>query len=202
MTGVNSRDLLTDLRAVGIEVADIWDLVNTSGRYDAALPVLLDWLTRLNDRMAPGPERDTMREALVRALTVKAARPMAAAEMIRQFRSPDADPGRLRWTLGNGLSIVADDSVIEDIIDLFTDRRWGSDRQMLAGVLGRSRDPRAGQALVSQLDDDDVNGQAVGSLGKLKSPPSGARAAVQRLTTDQRAFVRRAATATLAKLPG
>jgi HEAT repeat protein len=151
--------------------------------------------------MTPGVERDTMREALVRALTVKAARPMAAAEMIRQFRSADADAGRLRWTIGNGLSIVADDSVLDDVLDLFTDRRWGADRQMLAGVLGRSRDPRAGQALVSQLDDDDVNGQAVGSLGKFKSPPAEARAAVQRLTTDQRAFVRRAATATLAKLP-
>lgn len=58
-----------------------------------------------------------------------------------------------------------------------------------------------GEALVSQLDDDTVNAQAIGALGELTSPPTGARAAVERLTRDKRAFVREAATGVLAKLP-
>lgn len=198
---VTPPDLLRDLRAAGTDVEDLWDLVNTEDSYPQALPVLLDWLTDLDDRLPAGHERDTVREGLARALTVKAARPVAAAEMIRQFRSPAADAGKLRWTFGNALSIVADDSVIDEVIDLFTDRRWGADRQMLAGVLVRSRDPRAGQALVSQLDDDDVNIQALASLATLKAPPPGARPAVERLTKDTRAFVRKTAQRVLAKLP-
>lgn len=57
-----------------------------------------------------------MREGLVRALTVPAARPAAAPVLIEAFRrESDHSETRLGWVIGNALSVVADDSVFDEI---------------------------------------------------------------------------------------
>lgn len=60
------RPIVADLRAVGVEVDSVWDLVNTAEPYPAALPVLMAHLER-----GGYPER--VMESLGRAIAVKPA---------------------------------------------------------------------------------------------------------------------------------
>src|SRR5262245_35115759 len=57
--------LVAELRAAGETVDSVWDLVNTTAGYDAALPLLLAHL----ERGYP----DRVREGIARALAVPAA---------------------------------------------------------------------------------------------------------------------------------
>jgi len=80
------QQLLHDLHAAGVEVSDVWDLVNTRRPYPVAIPVLMDWLEHLDERMDSAWEGEQLREGLVRALTVREARPTAAPLLVTQMR--------------------------------------------------------------------------------------------------------------------
>jgi HEAT repeat protein len=171
--------LVGDLSEAGVPVTDLWELVNGKKQYRAAVPVLIEWLNDL-DRRVPAPDREKVREGLVRALTIPAARPAAAPALLAQFRAV-ADPTGVgpRWVIGNALEVVADDSVFEEVAALARDRSYGRARQMPVLGLGRSRDPRAVPLLVELLDDPDVAAHAAMALGKLGAPA--ARPALERL---------------------
>ncbi|WP_173142298.1 HEAT repeat domain-containing protein [Kibdelosporangium persicum] len=188
--------LLRDLADVGVHVGDLWDLVNTDATYRAAVPVLLDWLRHADDRV-PSQESAQIKEGLLRALTVREARPAAAPEIIRQFREIH-DP-LVRWAAGNALSVVADDSVFDELASLVRDTRYGTARQMIVQGLGRSKDPRAPGLLIGLLPDDDVVIHALNALARVKAP--GARAAVTELLGHPRVVVRKTAEKALKKLP-
>jgi HEAT repeat protein len=64
--------------------------------------------------------------------------------------------------------------------------------------LGKSKDSRAAGVLVELLHDEDANGQAVRALGKLKALET--RPALESMLSDPRAWVRREAKKTLARL--
>src|SRR5215469_1016416 len=77
-------DLARDLRAAGLPISDLWELVNAKAQYKPAIPVLIDWLRNV-DRRVPGPDQSGVREGLVRALSVPAARP---SHRRRRHRAP------------------------------------------------------------------------------------------------------------------
>jgi HEAT repeat protein len=187
------QQFVADLATVGVVVEDPWDLVNTERSYPQAIPVLLDWLDRL-EREVPEDERDKFREALLRALTVKEAPGFAAPALIREFRR--ARPGVTRWTVGNGLEVVADDRVFNDLVEIARDRGFGRDRQMVVLALARTSDPRATGVLAALLDDDDVAGQAVMALGRLRATEM--RPAIERLLASPKPWVRSEAKKALA----
>jgi hypothetical protein len=186
--------VLADLAEAGYRFDSLADLRHSRVRYRAAVPVLLRWLPRATNR--------DVKEDIVRALSVPWARPAAARPLIEEFRRVDAtvDPegSGLRWTIGNALEVVGDDSVIDELVGLARDRSYGKARQMVVLGLGKSKDPRAAGVLVELLDDEDVNGQAVKALGKLKAPET--RPALEPMLSDPRAWVRREAKKALAKL--
>ena len=142
-------DLARDLRAVGLPVSDLWELVNAKAQYQVAIPVLIDWLRNVEQRV-PGPDQPRVREGLVRALSVSTARPGAAPVLIEEFRrASDFSETGLGWVIGNALSVVADDSVFNEIAALAQDPGYGKARQMIvlgwAGrrILGQYRCSRA-----------------------------------------------------------
>lgn len=192
-------NLSRDLRAVGVPVGDLWELVNAKTQYKAAIPVLIDWLRNI-ERRVPGPGQSGVREALVRALTVPAGRPSAALALIDEFRrvSDHSETG-LGWVVGNALSVVADDSVFDEVAVLAQGAGYGKARQMIVLGLGRSKDPRAVPLLVGLLGDEDVAAHAVMALGRLG--PAGVRPAVERLLDHPRALVRGEAKKALDRLP-
>jgi hypothetical protein len=184
-------ELIEQLSAVGVTVRDIWDLVNTRQRYDPAIPILIDWLIELDDR-APPLGQDELREPIVRALTVPAARPLAAPVLIHQFRRVQDPTGTgIRWAIGNALKVTADDTVIDDLINIVQNQSYGRARQMIVEGLGRSRDPRVPNVLIDLLDDPDVVAHAIEALGRLRVEAALPR--LEQLVHDHRPLVRREA---------
>ena len=191
--------LVDDLAAAGVEVSDLWELVNArTANYPEAVPVLLDWLEHVDERVAEA-DRRRLRDGLIRALTVPSARPQAAPLMIHLFKRADDPTGfGERWVIGNALGVVADDSYVDELAALASDRRYGKGRQMLVLGLARFRDPRIVPLLIDLLDDDDVVGHAAEALGRLKAVE--ARPALEPLLADERPVVRREAKKALAKI--
>jgi hypothetical protein len=151
--------VLKDLYDNGFIYDSIHSLRHSEIVYGAAIPILLKWLPKIHNY--------DIKEEIVRTLSVPWAKPEAAPAMVGEFLSADQSEDSYKWAIGNGLSIVADDSVADDIIKLATDRRHGTSRQMLAIALGNMRDPRVFKVLVDLLKDSDVCGHAVMGLGKL-----------------------------------
>jgi hypothetical protein len=72
------KELLTDLRKIGIHVSSVWDLVNTDKDYRDAVPILVRHLCL--------PHSTSVKEGIVRALTVDYAGPRAIRELINEFQ--------------------------------------------------------------------------------------------------------------------
>jgi hypothetical protein len=187
--------ILAELAEAGYRMRSLAELRHSGARYRGAVPVLLRWLPQVTDRKLKGE--------IVRALSVPWARPVATGPMIEEFRRADAsvDPTGtgLRWTIGNALEVLADDSSFDELAELVRDRRYGKARQMVVLGLGRSKRPEAATVLIGLLDDPEVDGHAVKALGKLRPPA--ARAALESKSDDKRAWVRREAKKALARLP-
>lgn len=186
-----SRPVLEALEHAGFAVFAIDDLFNQRLEYRAAVPVLMEWLPRVTNR--------DVKEMIVRALSVRWARPRAAPLLIDEFRTVDDDPrGSLRWAIGNALDVVADKSVLDDLLSIARDPRYGYTRQMIVLAIGRVGDERAVDLLIELLDDDDLVGHAVRALGKLRAKR--ARSAIERRLDHPRTWVRKEAKKALERL--
>ncbi|MNC85366.1 PBS lyase HEAT-like repeat protein [compost metagenome] len=64
---------------------------------------------------------------------------------------------------------MADDDVLNDIVRLLEDNRYGKAREMLAVALGNMRSPRAVDVLMDLLGDETLAGHAAIALGKLRA---------------------------------
>jgi hypothetical protein len=159
-----SRPVARDLAQVGFDVEFVADLYEGAQNYTAAVPVLLRWLPRL--------ESQEVKEELVRALSIQYARPVAGPPLVDelrkllQIRGPGAEnPSQtassdMPWVIANALDVVADDSVLDDLLDLVGDSRLDvSTRATLLRALGNMADPRAADRVMDLLQDsgdDDV----------------------------------------------
>lgn len=180
----------------GLEVSSIYDLVNTSIPYPKAIPVLL--------RLLPDVTDERIKEGVVRALTIKEARGIAAKPLIREFiQIPGYDPTSslsviLKWAIANALSVVADDSVFEEIAELVRDKRHGKAREMLAVAMGNMKDTQAVDVLIELMNDDEVAGHAIIALGKLKALRT--RPYIERFLNHPKAWIRKEAKRALEKI--
>jgi hypothetical protein len=156
-----AASLLSELRAAGYDVRTVGGLRERRVRYRSAVPILVRWLPRIDDRY--------VKEDIVRTLSVPWAS-AAAPALVQEFRSVQDDTGRgLRWAIGNALEVTADDRVFGEIAAIAQDRRWGPARQMVVAALGNMRDPRVLDLLAKLAKDEEVAGYAVMALGKLRA---------------------------------
>ena len=180
-----ARDLVRRLRNVGIDVDDVWELVESDEPYPSAIPFLLEALH------GSAPADVHFREGVVRALSIKQARPVAAAALVHEMRrQQEHDDVYVLWAFGNALSIVADDDVYDDIVQLARNRSLGRAREMLMEALGRMDNSGATPVLLEFVDDDEVDGQVVIALSRRADAP---RDVFERFADDDRDWVRRAA---------
>lgn len=136
--------LVEDLRAAGFtDVESSWDLVNTSTPYPEAVPILLMHLQR--------PYPDRTREGIARALAVPEAR-SAWANLLRSYEREDAS-SRAKDGLAVALAALANDDVLEDVIELVRDTGHGESRVFFVRTLARSGNPRA-RAVLRELQGD------------------------------------------------
>lgn len=194
------RELVQDLEDVGVVVSDVWDLVNTTERYRAAIPILVEWLDRV-DELPPNDARERLREGLIRSLSIRDARPVAAPLMVRQFRTVSLDP--LRWAAGNAIAVVADNMVFADVANLVREPSYGTARQMPVDVLprigGRANRGTVTEILVDLLADNDVVLHAISAVRRIRA--TDARPALMHLLDHERGTVRRRAQDALDRLP-
>lgn len=137
--------LVDALAKIGIKVESVWDLVNGTNFYDAAIPLLLDHLRR--------PYPDAIREGIARALGVPSTRTLGWRVLVDEYRRTENENSRVKDGLAVALSGAADDSVIQDIIDLAKDKRNGNSRVLLLAAIRKSNCPEARQAITELADD-------------------------------------------------
>lgn len=188
-----AEPVVMDLRDAGFEVDRIGNLAWKYQDYAAAVPVLLRWLPRMQNR--------NTKMSIVAALGDPCAKPAAAPALMEAFESQqenDRYDFHLKWTMGQALSVVADDSFSDDIIRIVRDKGHGQARGGLVPALGNMKDPRAVDVLIELLDDQEVATDALGPLGKLKAAK--ARPKIERFLNDPDPWVRREAKRALAKI--
>jgi hypothetical protein len=185
-----SKPVLADLSQAGLDVEWISDLYNKHLDYRRAIPILLRWLPRV--------ENPAVKEAIVRALSVPwARRTEAPVLLVEEFRRSKSDFG-LNWAIGNALSVVADEHVLNDIVGLIRDKTYGKAREMLVVALGNMKSPDVKYTLIELLDDEDLAGYAIMALGKLKCKE--ARSTIERFRTHPKSWVRREAKKALVRI--
>ena len=205
------RPVLDALAGAGLRVKHLPDLINRDIEYDVQVPVLIEWLPRV--------QYTPVKETIARALTVRAARPAAAPALLEELhRAPreepplplDADPFErmansntrlLRQGLGNALALTADRSHFDAIAGLIGDPATGSARPaLIEHYLGRFRDRReqAIPILRGLLADDDLGRYALKPLARLGATE--ARPEIERFLQHEQDWVRQDAKRALAKL--
>jgi HEAT repeat protein len=179
------------LRRLGYDVDSVYDLVNMKSRYKDAIPVLVHYLGLVTDH--------GVKEGIVRALSVKEARGIAAEPLLSAFKDAGDGDVLLKWAIGNALSIVADESVHGDLVRLVQDRTHGKAREMLTVALGNIKEvPEVVQVLIDLLDDEQVVGHALIALGKLRAHE--AKTKIKELLNHEIAWIRKEAQKALKKI--
>jgi hypothetical protein len=183
--------IVQELATAGFTVNTVADLHNRRLHYPSAIPILLAWLPKVRNL--------DLKQDIVRSLSVPYAKPAAAGPLIDEFRrSKDASATGLRWTIGNALEVVSDDTVLDAMIELATERQYGKAREMVVVGLGNMSDQRVIAVLLELLKDDEVSGHAIIALGKLK--PLAARPQIEPFLQHPNEWVRKEAKAAIERI--
>lgn len=183
------------LRAVGVRINSIYDLVNTRGDYPAATPVLIQLLSQV--------ETPNIKEQVVRALAVKSAKRVAESSLIKEFLTvPNTDKFHaLKWVVGNTLYYLGTiDLHFDEIAEIVNDRSHGTTRQMMVSLLGKTKknNERAEEIALELIQQEDVQGHAINALGNLRSVR--ATEAIEKLLSSKNEWHRREARNALKKI--
>lgn len=135
--------LLADLKSVGWVVKSVWDLVNTSARYEDAVAVLLKHLQR--------PYSDRVKEGIARALAVPDAA-WAWSFLLAEYKEAPEESG-FKDGLAVALAATSSDEVIGQLVDIAKDPANGGSRLLLLRVLKKSKSPVAKDALADLKHD-------------------------------------------------
>jgi hypothetical protein len=203
------KPIVKDLVELGYDVESLPELPFQGKTWKSALPVLLRWLTKIENLDVKG--------AVVECLSVPWVSGSGTALLIGEFRKyasvPDsARPWKelshqerkarasslLAWTLGNALSIVDIRGFESEIIELCRNPAYGSARQMMVMELGRLRSAQAEDAALELLDDENVRAHAISALGKMKSHR--ALPSLEKLLADKTPLVRKNARKTIKEI--
>ncbi len=188
--------LLVDLAAAGFVVETLAQLRQRGVGDRSAVPVLVKWLPQVS--YLP------LKRDVIATLGSAWARPAAAGPLVAEFGriDPDEDTAdtSVRWSIGDALERVADESVVDDLIAIATDVGQGRHRALVVaalGNMGKARD-RVLPVLVGLLDDEVVAPYAVMALGKLRAHE--VRPMVESFLNHREAWVRKEAKKALARL--
>jgi len=147
--------LLDALSQVGLSVKSVWELVNTSAPYPAAVPILLDHFER--------PYPDGIREGIGRALGVRAATP-SWARLIELYRKESE--GRAKDGIAVAIGAIAGAAgpqALEDVMAILRDRSNGDSRLFVLQALKYINSPLVESSL-RELGHDTFLAREVASI--------------------------------------
>ncbi|RMI28716.1 HEAT repeat domain-containing protein [Nocardia stercoris] len=147
--------LARELAAVGVRIYTVGDLQKYSGTEPESIPILVDWLRNLEQKI-PGPEtrhRDSVRAGLLRKLADPAVYgdQEAIAAVIAQLRRDPSIRSGLESYAAQALEVIAGPENYPEILALFDELTDDSARAALLPYLGRSKTPEAIQRAVDEL---------------------------------------------------
>lgn len=143
-----SKPLDDALRAICPLVTDgVWDLVNTRERYDEALPILFEHLTK--------DYPDEILDGIARALAVPQALPYRPTLISLFRRDPPVSEG-FRYGLGVAIAHTTGPHNLAETIELARDRSLGESRSPLLLAIKRSRKPEIRQVIEELSSDPDL----------------------------------------------
>lgn len=194
------QPMLDHLRQVGVRAASVWDLVNRPNDYDAAIPVLIEWLERAEAIVPDRDDHARLLEGIARALTIPGARGAAAPALIREFRALPKKYSHERWAIGNAIHATATRQVLPDLLALAADQEDDFARHRLVCALARFRGPETEQVLLRLLDDPvvEVVQEAALALGRWRLTSASPK--LESLLTHPNQIARRAATRALRQI--
>lgn len=156
-----SKPLDDALRAITPLVKNgVWDLVNIRKRYDDALPVLFEHLTK--------DYPDEILDGIARALAVPQALPYRAKLISLFRRDPPVSKG-FRYGLGVAIAHTTGPHNLWETIELAKDRSLGESRAPLLLAIKRSRKPEIRQ-VIEELSKDPDLAKEISSWKGRKSP--------------------------------
>ncbi len=184
------REIIKELNFIGYEIVAVQDLYINKLNYSNAIPILIKYLPQI--------ENSSVKEQVIRALTVKwAINTNASRILIEEFRKSKNDL-HLCWVIGSALEVLAKKDIQGDIINLVEDPFYGTARQMLVLALSKMDKNYVEPVLISLLNDETVRGQAIISLGKLRS--NKAKPFLEMLTNDNNSWIKRETKLALEKI--
>ncbi len=183
------QSLKVELKNLGIEITEIADLkYESKEQYLKALPVLMNWLPKIQEESA--------KEEIVRTLSMPWAKLKASKVLINEFKKNPKES--LSWAIGNGISITATNSDLDDLISIAENKNYGRGRQMVVVALGGLKNDLSEKALIRLLEDEEVAGHAIIALGKLKSKK--ALSEIKKFLNHQKSWVRNEALKAIKKI--
>ncbi len=183
-----------ELLNVGIQIDNIYDLVNTRESYPEAIPVLLSLIA------SQVVEDIKEREGIVRALAVKEAVGKAGTILINEYNRTSIEHKYYRWAIGNTMCVVIVKEDLESVLQIVSNKKNGMSRQMFVMALGKlkSEKDRSEDTLISLMDDDEVAPHALDALGKLRSKKAADK--IRTLINHDRPLIRKEAVKALKRI--
>lgn len=190
-----------ELDAAGIPEDTVWELVNSRNDYPQAVPIVIDWLQHLDERVPPQEDRRAWRAGLIRNLITKHAKGNRAAIDIL-FHQFEIEPPLSNLELeaaGFALAEICERSDFGRVADLIRAERDFPTKSVLVQWLGQIKTDEAKELAVSQLSKPATRIPAMRALVRQKA--SGVRDAVAAYLNDEHEVFRKEARKTLDKLP-
>lgn len=148
----DQKKLVSELNAAGVQVNSVWDLVNTTGCYAGAIPILVEHLER--------EHHPRTQEGIVRALSTPESRGFAFEPLVQLFQEITDGDSEIKWLVGAAIaeSATAADAIV--VAELMEEESHGRGREFLPLALIHS--PRnAAVAILKPLLEDPVMGKSV-----------------------------------------
>lgn len=155
------QKIVKELHNFGFNVDHVEDLYLQKWNYKTAIPILLKWLPKTNDPI--------LKESIVRALSVRWAKGETTLRLLIEEYKKEKRNLNLCWVIGSAIEVVADKSVQYEIIDLIRDKEYGYARKMLVLATGKMDKSVVEPILLQLLEEKDLEGHVINTLGKLKS---------------------------------
>ncbi len=119
---VDETSLVVDCANAGVAIQSVWDLVNTSDNYNAAIPVLIRHLS-----VSHHPK--TL-EGVVRALSTHEAH-TAFDTLVALFKETKDSNSELKWLLGAAIAETTSYESVGRVIELILEKENGRGRAFL-----------------------------------------------------------------------
>lgn len=191
---MNDKDIRDQLLNVNLHIDSISDLINTKERHPEAIPILVDLLKEDFDSIYT-------KEGIVRALTVKEAKKIANKALLKEYNQTDKQSyPNYCWAIGNAFEVIIQSDDVDSILNIIKDKNNGTTRRMFVLALAKikKRKEDIENTLIPLLDDDDITGHVIYTLGVLKSEK--AKDKIIPFLNHPKAYYRREAKSALKKI--